>query len=93
MIRFLKIIGSVLLTLSIAIVILIIFDFGYIFRGIQTTYFQGHNTAFIDDYPYFKNDTIKKGSTTDIWPLHQNYNSVNATKNFYSQFHITKGPL
>ncbi|MBI6120968.1 serine hydrolase domain-containing protein [Salegentibacter maritimus] len=81
MIRFLKIIGSVILTLSIAIVILIIFDFGYIFRGIQTTYFQGHNTAFIDDYPHFENRLIEAGSQKNTWPEHPNYNSVTPTEN------------
>ena len=77
---FLKILGSVILVLFIAIVILIIFDFGYIFRGIQATYFQGHNTAFIDDYPHFENRLIEAGTEPDKWPEHSNYNSVSSTK-------------
>tara|TARA_Y100000588_G_scaffold392084_1_gene502751 strand:- start:47 stop:1201 length:1155 start_codon:yes stop_codon:yes gene_type:complete len=80
MTRFLKILGSVILVLSIAIVILIIFDFGYIFRGIQATYFQGHNTAFIDDYPHFENRLIEAGTEPDKWPEHSNYNSVESTQ-------------
>ncbi len=55
-----------------------IFDYDYILKGIRVVYFTGHTTAYIDDYPYFENDTIKRGSTTDKWPLHKNYNSVNA---------------
>jgi len=80
MIRFLKIIGTVLLVLSIAILILIIFDFGYIFRGMQVTYFQGHKTAYIDDYPNFENRTIKADNSTTKWPEHSNYNSEQATQ-------------
>ncbi|MFK7833289.1 MAG: serine hydrolase domain-containing protein [Winogradskyella sp.] len=56
-----------------------IFDYDYILKGIRVVYFTGHVTAFIDDYPYFENDTIKKGNTTDKWPLHKNYNKTNAT--------------
>ncbi|SDS46372.1 serine hydrolase domain-containing protein [Winogradskyella sediminis] len=56
-----------------------IFDYDYILKGIRVVYFTGHSTAFIDDYPYFENDTIKKGPTTDTWPLHKKYNSKDAT--------------
>ncbi|WP_037318486.1 serine hydrolase [Salegentibacter sp. Hel_I_6] len=80
MIRFLKILGTVILVLSIAIFILIIFDFGYIFRGIQATYFQGEKTAYIDDYPNFENRLIKAGTQADKWPEHSNYNSIKPTK-------------
>ena len=51
-----------------------IFDYDYILKGVRVVYFTGHATAFIDDYPYFENDTIKKGMTSDEWPLHKNYN-------------------
>tara|TARA_R110002049_G_scaffold28552_6_gene97833 strand:- start:1011 stop:2150 length:1140 start_codon:yes stop_codon:yes gene_type:complete len=56
-----------------------IFDYDYILKGIRVVYFTGHTTAYIDDYPNFENDTIKKGAHTDVWPLHKNYNSVDAT--------------
>lgn len=56
-----------------------IFDYDYILKGIRVVYFTGHTTAYIDDYPHFVNDTIKKGTRTDVWPLHKNYNSVDAT--------------
>ncbi|SHF69384.1 CubicO group peptidase, beta-lactamase class C family [Salegentibacter echinorum] len=78
--RFLKIIGTIILVLSIAILILIIFDFGYIFRGMQVTYFQGHKTAYIDDYPNFKNRKIESKATAKKWPEHSEYNSENATQ-------------
>lgn len=62
------------------VILLYIFDYEYIIRGVKVVYFTGHNTAFIDDYPYFENDTIKKGNTVDDWPLHNNYNSIEPTE-------------
>lgn len=57
-----------------------IFDYDYILKGVRVVYFTGHTSAYIDDYPHFENDTIKKGTTIDAWALHKNYNTVNATK-------------
>ncbi|WP_417859683.1 serine hydrolase domain-containing protein [Winogradskyella sediminis] len=65
--------------LVILVIASYIFDYDYILKGIRVVYFTGHSTAFIDDYPYFENDTIKKGPTTDTWPLHKAYNSKDAT--------------
>jgi len=62
------------------IIIAYIFDYEYILKGIRVVYFTGHTTAFIDDYPHFENDTIKTGNYIDEWPLHQNYNAVDATQ-------------
>ncbi len=61
-----------------------IFDYDYILKGIRVVYFTGHATAFIDDYPYFENDTIKKGTTSVVWPLHKNYNLNTPTKTLTS---------
>ena len=78
--KFIKKLLKWLLGIIVALVIAAyIFDYDYILKGVRVVYFTGHSTAFIDDYPYFENDTIKKGTTTDDWPLHKNYNSVNAT--------------
>ena len=57
-----------------------IFDYDYILKGVRVVYFTGHATAFIDDYPYFENDIIKKGKHTDEWPLHKDYNLTSPTK-------------
>ena len=57
-----------------------IFDYDYILKGVRVVYFTGHTTAFIDDYPYFENDPIKKGTTTDEWPLHKDYNLAGPTQ-------------
>lgn len=42
-------------------------------------YFRGHASAYIDDYPEFDNRKIKNGKTQK-WPIHKNYNSVEATQ-------------
>jgi CubicO group peptidase (beta-lactamase class C family) len=62
------------------VILAYIFDYDYILKGIRVVYFTGHVTAFIDDYPYFENDTIKKGSKTDVWPLHSAYNTARPTQ-------------
>lgn len=53
--------------------------YGYIFKGIATTYFTGHKTAFIDDYTYFDNHVIQKPSKVQQWALSNDYNKVMAT--------------
>jgi CubicO group peptidase (beta-lactamase class C family) len=74
-----KVIKYLIGVIGLLIIASYIFDFDYILKGVRVVYFTGHVTAFIDDYPYFENDTIKKGTKTDAWPLHENYNTTNAT--------------
>jgi len=69
-----------LIIIGALIVLLYVFDYGYILKGVRVVYFTGHNTAFIDDYPYFENDTIKKGNNPIEWPNHKNYNTIEETK-------------
>ncbi|WP_100613767.1 serine hydrolase domain-containing protein [Confluentibacter citreus] len=70
----------ILISIVLIVALLYITGYGYIIRGARIVYFTGHTTAFIDDYPYFDNDTIKKGNTPNPWPLHKNYNSVRETE-------------
>ncbi|MEM1001840.1 MAG: serine hydrolase [Bacteroidota bacterium] len=65
--------------IAIIVIAAYIFDYDYILKGIRVVYFTGHKTAFIDDYPYFENDTIHKGSKTHIWPIDKAYNTATAT--------------
>ncbi len=65
--------------IGVLIIASYIFDYDYILKGVRVVYFTGHVTAFIDDYPNFENDIIKKGPKTDAWVLHKNYNAVKAT--------------
>ncbi|QQY83117.1 serine hydrolase [Tamlana sp. s12] len=79
--KFIKRVIKWLAILVVAIIALLyIFDYDYILRGARIVYFTGHKTVFIDDYPYFENDTIKKGNNISPWPLHKNYNTVESTE-------------
>ncbi len=53
--------------------------YDYIFKAVRTTYFTGHKTAFIDDYPYFENHMIHKGDSIQEWPVSSEYNKTEAT--------------
>ncbi len=74
-----KILKWTIITVALLIITAYTLDYEYILKGIRVVYFTGHVTAFIDDYPHFENDTIKKGTFTDEWPLHKNYATVVAT--------------
>jgi len=66
--------------LLFASLILYVAGYGYIFKGISTTYLTGHKTAFIDDHTYFENRVIKNSDSLQEWSLAEEYNEVNATK-------------
>ncbi len=70
---------SLILIIAALILLAYLFDYDYILKGIRVVYFTGHKTAFIDDYPYFENDTIKKGTTVNTWALSKNYNTLKPT--------------
>ena len=79
--KFIKKFFKWLVIIIIALIALLyIFDYGYIIKGVKVVYFTGHKTAFIDDYPYFENDTIKKGNNPSPWINHKNYNTVKETE-------------
>lgn len=50
----------------------------YIIRGVQLTYMKGHNTANIDDYKDFDNNTILSGKPQP-WFQHEMYNKIPLT--------------
>ncbi|MFL1010654.1 serine hydrolase domain-containing protein [Flavisericum labens] len=75
-----KTVKWIFITILLLVILLYIFDYGYIIRGVQVVYLTGHKTVFIDDYPYFENDTINKGDVTDKWALHKKYNTIEATQ-------------
>ncbi|MFG6685411.1 serine hydrolase domain-containing protein [Mariniflexile sp. HNIBRBA6329] len=87
-----KLLKWFLITIGVIIILLYVFDYSYILKGVRVVYFTGHNTAFIDDYPYFENDTIKKGTHTNPWPYHKAYNSVKETKKL-SEVHKDWGTI
>ncbi|NJW52041.1 serine hydrolase domain-containing protein [Salinimicrobium oceani] len=59
--------------LALAVTLIFLFDFDYIFKGIRTTYLQGYTTAHIDDHVNFDTRTIEAGEPQP-WPKHSDYN-------------------
>lgn len=52
----------------------------YIFKAVWVVYFQGHTSAYIDDFQYFENQEIPASTNPQPWPIHKDYNSVEPTK-------------
>lgn len=75
-----KLLKWIIVALATVVLLLYVFDYSYILKGVRVVYFTGHKTAFIDDYPYFDNDTIKRGNKPNPWPHHKNYNTIKETK-------------
>ena len=74
-----KVLAYIFLVLLLLSVLLYALGYGYIFKAVKTTYFTGHKTAFIDDYPYFDNHVIMNSDKVQEWPLKKDYNEVNTT--------------
>jgi len=66
--------------LVLCVVLLYIFDYDYILKGIRVVYMTGHSTAYIDDHTYFDNHIIEKGDTPIPWKHHADYNKARATE-------------
>ena len=75
---FKKAILGVLLFIAGVVLLIYLFNYEYIFKGIQTTYLRGYTSAYIDDYPEFENRRIENGDPQP-WPLHDQYNEAQAT--------------
>ncbi|GAA4110446.1 serine hydrolase [Aquimarina addita] len=69
-----------LLTVVLGVLLLYIFDYDYILKGIRVVYLTGHTTAYIDDHTYFDNHTIAKGAESIPWELHKEYNTIAPTE-------------
>ena len=64
---------------GVLVALLYIFDATYLFKAVRTVYFNGHTTAFLDDYKYFPNRTIKSDNPQP-WTNSKDYNKVKATE-------------
>lgn len=71
---------GLLLIFGIITLLLYVYNFEYILKGIQTTYLSGYTTAYIDDYTEFDNRVIEAGKAPQPWPLHRNYNQIETTE-------------
>lgn len=78
--KFVRVVGIIVGFLLFAILLLYIFNYDYILKGLQVVYFKGHTTAYIDDYPEFENRIIYAGENYEPWPLHKDYNTTVATE-------------
>ncbi|WP_459210406.1 serine hydrolase domain-containing protein [Aquimarina rhabdastrellae] len=78
--RFLKKVIKILLIIFVPIILLLyLFDYDYILKGVRVVYFTGHTSAFIDDHSYFDNRVIKKSVNPIPWKKHKEYNSIQPT--------------
>ena len=75
-----KIFLFLLSILILAVILLYIFDYDYILKGVRVVYLTGHKTAYIDDTPCFKTNTIARG-TPQPFNKHKKYNTAQATEN------------
>ena len=64
--------------IAILVIAAYIFDVDYLLKAVRIVYFNGHKTAFLDDYHYFDNRTIAKG-TPQPWAISKNYNKIPLT--------------
>ena len=70
-----KILKWTLIVLGVLVLLIYVFNIDYIFKGVRTIYFTGHNTAFISDYEYFDNKEIRS-TNPKPWALHKQYNTI-----------------
>ena len=70
-----KILKWTLIVLGFLVLLIYVFNIDYIFKGVRTIYFTGHNTAFISDYEYFDNKEIRS-TNPKPWALHKQYNTI-----------------
>ncbi len=75
--KFLKWLFVLLVTFVIG---LYVTGYGYILKGVWVVYLHGHTTAYIDDFKYFETEKIAASLNPQPWPIHKNYNKVEATK-------------
>lgn len=67
------------IVLSFLIILAYLFDVDYLLKAVRVVYLNGKTTAYLDDYTYFDNREIKKG-TGQPWATHKDYNKVKGTK-------------
>lgn len=66
--------------LLILVLSLYVFKVDYLLRAVRVTYFNGHKTAFLEDYKYFDNRVIEKSEQGQPWHIAKGYNQIKATK-------------
>lgn len=75
----LKIVKWLVVSIAALVALAYIFNVDYLFRAVRVVYFNGHSTAFLDDYHYFPTREIKKG-TPQPWAVANDYNQTKSTE-------------
>ena len=70
MIKFFKYFFSFFFVVGVC---LYLFGYGYIIRGLKSTYLRFEKSAQVDDAKFFYNDTIKKPNAPFVWPRSSKY--------------------
>lgn len=74
-----KILKIMLVIIVVIVGLMYLFKVDYLFTAVRTIYFNGHKTAFLEDYKFFPNRTVDNG-VAQPWALSKDYNSVKATE-------------
>lgn len=77
--------------IAFVIILMYIFDVDYLIKAVRVVYLNGKTTAYLDDYTYFDNRTVKSG-TAQPWPEANGYNKVKPTQRL-EDVHKTLGTV
>jgi CubicO group peptidase (beta-lactamase class C family) len=69
--------------IALVVVLMYIFDVDYLLKAVRVVYLNGKTTAYLNDYTYFDNRTVKNGPEQP-WPQAKDYNTVKATQRLES---------
>lgn len=87
-----KTLVGLVIFIGVLILSLYIFKKDYLLRAVRVTYFNGHTTAFLDDYKYFDNRIIQKSNQPQPWNLAKDYNQTKPTDRL-EQLHKEMGTV
>lgn len=73
-----RVLKWMVLTLALALGLLYVFQIDYLITAVRTIYFNGHKTAFLEDYQFFPNRSVASG-VGQPWAIAEDYNEVEET--------------
>ena len=78
--KILKFFKWLFILLVVFVIGLCVTGHAYILKGVWVVYLHGYTTAYIDDFQFFENEEIPASNKPQPWPIHKNYNTIEATK-------------
>jgi len=87
-----KFLKTFLFVLALLIGLLYISDYSYLLNAVSKIYFNGHTTAFLDDYKYFDNATLPPSENPQAWPLAKQYNQWSVSESLEA-YHKNTGTV